>query len=338
MGYTPGKPIVTVLIPQRTRASVLTQQAEQRLAELAEVVSPVDPQPDRWDLGGLLTGATACLTGWGTPALSDALLARLPHLKLIAHTAGTIRRLLPFAALRRGLKVSHAAAVIADAVAEMVVLQVLMHLRMLHKIDRGMKERVHWPEVLEREPVRLLGALTVGVIGAGHVGRAVIKLLKAFGSQVCVYDPLLAKEDASRLGVDLVSLSSLLVRSDIITLHAPSLAETRGMLGAAELELVRDGALFINTARAAIVDQEALVRHLRSGRISAALDVFEPEPLPDHSELRQLPNVILSPHVAGYTTDTRYRQGEAMVAEVDRLFHGRPLMFEIDPDKMATLA
>src|SRR5262249_15417917 len=104
------------------------------------------------------------------------------------------------------------------------------------------------------------------------------------------------------------------------------------------LELVRDGTLLINTARGAIVDQEALIRQLRSGRIRAALDVFDPEPLPDHSELRELPNVILSPHIAGYTIESYRRQGEAMVDEIGRFLHGRPLMFVIDPDKMSVMA
>jgi phosphoglycerate dehydrogenase-like enzyme len=110
---------------------VLTRDAEHPLAEFVEVNSPVERHPDRWNLDSLLTGAAACLTGWGTPPLSDALLLGLPDLKLVAHTAGSIRHLVPSAALRRGLKVSHAVAVIADAVAEMVVLQVLMHLRCL---------------------------------------------------------------------------------------------------------------------------------------------------------------------------------------------------------------
>ena len=309
-----GKPIVAVLIPQPVRAQVLPQDLERRLADFAEVASPAASHPDRWNLSSLLAGASACLTGWGTPPLSNRLLASLPDLKLVAHTAGSIRRLVPESAMRRGLRVSHAAAVIADAVAEMVVLQALMHARKLHKMDQAMKQGVGWDDVSERNSGRLLGALAIGVIGAGHVGRAVIKLLKAFGCRVRVFEPLLASEDASRLGVEQVTLSELLVNSDIITLHAPVLPGTRRMLGAAELELIRDEAMFINTARGALVDESALLRHLRSGRITAALDVFENEPLPCDSELRRLTDVILSPHVAGHTIDTRRRQGEAMVA------------------------
>lgn len=333
-----GKPIVAVLIPEPVRAQVLPQDLECHLADIAAVASPVDPHPEQWNLSNLLAGASACLTGWGTPPLSDGLLANLPDLKLIAHTAGSIRHLVPESALRRGLKVSHAAAVIADAVAEMVVLQALMHARKLHKMDQAMKQGIGWDESLDRNSGRLLGALAIGVIGAGHVGRAVIKLLKAFGCRVRVYDPFLATKDASRLGIEPVTLAELLVNSDIVSLHAPVLPVTRQMLGAAELELIRDGSIFINTARGTLVDESALLRRLRSGRITAALDVFETEPLPDDSEFRRLPNVILSPHAAGYTIDTRRRQGEAMVAELQRLFRGEPLLFEINPDTISMIA
>jgi len=334
----PARPTVTVLIPDPTRAQVLAPAAERRLTSFAEVRSPGEAPPERWDLGGLLTGATACLTGWGTPPLSEPLLAALPRLRLIAHTGGSIRRLVPAAAMRRGLRVSHASAFIAEAVAEMVVLQALMHLRKLDKMDHAIRRGVGWHEVFERYLGRLLGALTVGVIGAGHAGRAVITRLRAFGCRVLVYDPLLTGEDAARLGVDLVTLPELLAGGDIISFHAPVLPDTTHMVGAAELELIRDGVLVINTARAALLDGAALIHHLRSGRLAAALDVFEDEPLPLDSELRQLPNVVLSPHAAGHTIDSQLRQGEAMVAELERLCRGEPLMFEIDPDTISHIA
>lgn len=331
-------PTVAMLIPYPTRAEVLTGDMERRLGSIARVVSTPEQDPDRWDLRAMLTGADACLTGWGTPALSDELLASVPTIKFVAHTGASIRRLVPRAAIERGLILSHASSMIADAVAEMVVLQALLHVRRLPDMDRAIKHGAAWQETFDRYLGRQLGALTVGIVGASHVGRAVIRLLKAFGSRVRVYDPTLTQIEASRLGVEPVALAELMRSCDVVSLHAPVLAETIGMIGASELARIRKGGLFINTARAALVDNTALLSHLRDGRFSAALDVFEQEPLPDDSELRQLPNVVLSPHAGGHTVDTQFRQGEAMVAELERFFRGEPLRFAVDPAALSIMA
>ncbi len=270
--------------------------------------------------------------------MSEDLLACRPSVRLVAHTAGSIRHLAPLDLVARGLRVSHAAGIIADAVAEFVIGTVLLGLRQLHEIDRGMRAGEAWRPLRERTTGRLLGTCTVGVIGAGYVGRKVIRLLRAFGASVLVYDPLLDAAGAEALGVSLRTLDDLLAESDIASLHAPVLPETWGMIGAAQLGRMKDGALFVNTARAALVDEAALLQELQSGRINAALDVFASEPLPLDSPFRALPNVILSPHSAGHTTDTYLRQGEAMVDEVRRYLRGEPLVFEVSAHMLPTMA
>src|ERR671932_989153 len=117
--------------------------------------------------------------------------------------------------------------------------------------------------------------------------------------------------------------------ANVVTIHAPVLPETQRMIGARQLKLLRDGTMFINTARAADVDADVLLSELKTGRFVAALDVFDPEPLPADSPLRTLPNVLLSPHVAGLTRDTYRRQGQAMVDEVQRFVAHEPLQYEI---------
>ena len=331
-------PTVAVLIPSAMRERILSGAAMRDLAAIGRVRSAGGPQVTAGDLPALLEGATACLTGWGTPQLGEDLLANLPTLRLVAHTAGSVRRLVPPTAMERGLRVSHAAGVIADAVAEFVISQALLGLRSLHEIDRSMKAGGEWMDVRERHLGRLLGARTVGVVGAGYVGRTVIRLLKAFGSRILVYDPLLSEDDATALGVEIRSLDDLIASSDVVTLHAPVLPETRGMIGTAQLARLRDGTLFINTARAALVDEEALLRELRTGRFTAALDVFDQEPLPVDSPYRTLPNVVLSPHAAGHSIDTYHRQGQAMVDEVRSLVRGEPLRYEVTPQMLPTMA
>jgi phosphoglycerate dehydrogenase-like enzyme len=237
-----------------------------------------------------------------------------------------------------GPRVSHAASIIADAVAEFVVSQALLGLRPLHELDRGMKAGEGWSSLRERHLGRLLGACTVGVIGAGYVGRKVIRLVSAFGARVLIADPLLSSTKANALGAELRNVDDLLAESDVVSLHAPVLPETRGMIGASQLAGMRDGALFINTARAVLVDESALLCELQAGRISAALDVFDVEPLPPDSPFRILPNVILSPHAAGHSSDTYRRQGAAMVDEISRYLHSQPLRYEVTATMLATMA
>jgi phosphoglycerate dehydrogenase-like enzyme len=185
---------------------------------------------------------------------------------------------------------------------------------------------------------RLLGEQTVGLAGAGYIGRLLIRQLQAFHARICVYDPHLTPENADQLGVELVGLDRLLSDSDIISLHVPSLPETRHMIGPAELALIRDGALFINTARGSLVDEAALIAELRTGRFTAVLDVYETEPLPEDSPLRSLPNVILSPHAAGHTKETYLRQGATAVDEALLFLSGRPLQHEVTKTMLPTMA
>lgn len=331
-------PGIAVLIPAVMRRQILTPQAERQLAEIANVINPTGQEVTSDDVHAALDGANACLTGWGTPPLSDEMLRDHPELGLVAHTAGSIRRLIPETAMSRGIRISHAAAIIADAVAEQVIAGALLCLRPLHEIDRDMKSGGEWLELRGRYPGRLLGAQTVGIVGAGYVGRIVIQLFKAFGCRILVADPLLSEERASELGVELRDLTALMEESDIVSLHAPVLPETTGMIGVSELSRLHDGGIFINAGRAALVDDQALLKELKSGRITAVLDVFSEEPLPQDSPFRTLPNVVISPHSAGHTVDSHFRQGQAMVDEIHRFLNGEPLRYEVTPAMLATMA
>jgi phosphoglycerate dehydrogenase-like enzyme len=332
------RPTVAILLTPERRRQVLAAKAERQLASFSTVVITDGPELSAAELPALLNGAVACLTGWGTPPLSEELLSTHPQLRLIAHTAGTVRRLIPASAFARGLRVTHAAAIIADSVAEFVIAQALLWLRQPYEMDRAMKSGQDWEDIRAQYPGRLLGNRTVGVVGTGRVGRAVIHLFKAFGCRVLAYDPYLTPEQAASLGVEAATLNELMAQSDIVSLHAPALPETSGMIGAAQLAKLHDNALFINAARAPLVDETALLRELRSGRLTTALDVYSQEPLPLDNPFRALPNALLSPHAAGHTIDTHLRQGQAMVDEVQRFLRGDPLHYEITADMFAIMA
>ena len=179
---------------------------------------------------------------------------------------------------------------------------------------------------------------TVGIIGASRVGRLVLELLRPFDFTVLLATPELSAEQAQDLGARLVSLGELMSQSRIVSLHAPLLPETIGMLGRAQLASMPDGAVLINTARGALVDHDALRDEVLRGRISAVLDVTDPEPLPTGDPLYGLPNVTLTPHIAGSMGNELARLGAAAVAEIERLATGQPPLFPVDLDDLGRTA
>ncbi len=329
---------VAVLLAPEMRRKILSDEAERLLAGMGEIRSAGQEKLTEDRLAELLQGARACVTGWGTPMLTAELLARCPDLGLVAHSAGSVRRLVPDEAIAGGLNVSHAAIHIAEAVAEFVLAEILLHLRRPDGHDAGMKAGEAWFDLRANYLGRLLGACHVGLVGAGYVGRLVIGLLRPFGCRISVYDPYLSAGRAAELGVDSIGLDDLLSGCDIVSLHAPVLPETRGMIGTAQLTKLRDGCFFINTARAALVDEAALLAELRKNRFAAMLDVFAEEPLPAGHPFRGLPNLRLAPHAAGHTADTYHRQGLSMVQEVGRFLRGEPLRHRVTPAMLATMA
>jgi phosphoglycerate dehydrogenase-like enzyme len=255
-------------------------------------------------------------------------------LRFIAHTGGSIHSLIPVSVFARGIRVSHSNAALAEGVAEFTVLLALMGLRSVADLHHLLKEGHLW----EREPGRLLRAQTFGIVSVGSIGREVIARLKPFGCRIIAYDPYLSPGELLALGAQATDLDTLCATADIISLHTPLLPATYGMIASRHLSLIRDGALLLNTARAGLIDEEALLRELTTGRFLAALDVFHQEPLALDSPLRSLPNVILSPHIAALTSETLLLQGQMMIDEVQRFLRGEPLQHEIQADKLSLIA
>jgi phosphoglycerate dehydrogenase-like enzyme len=167
------------------------------------------------------------------------------------------------------------------------------------------------------------------VVGASRIGRLVLEHLRRFDFARLVYDPFLSDADAAALGAEKVELDELLRRSDVVTLHAPSVPATQGMIDARRLALLRDGAVLVNTARGALVDGAALAAELASGRIDAVIDTTEPEILPADSPLYDLPNVFLTPHIAGAMGTETQRMATLALDEIERLTKGEPLVHEV---------
>lgn len=316
---------------------VLRDSAAARLEENADVVWAPGDTSD-WDLDELLREADAAITGWFTLPLSTELLDQHPRLRFVAHTAGTVRGLIPLEAIGPRLRVSQATQFFAPSVSEFTIMQILSGLRHLPALDRELKSGAAFEDFDGRYPAGLIASRTAGVVGASRSGQAVIRLLRAFGARVLVVDPTVSPDVIRELGAEPCELAEMLPQADIVTLHAPLLPETEGLMGREQFSLIKDGALFVNSARGGLVDDDALFAEVSSGRISAALDVFAEEPLPRDDRWRTLDNVIISPHRAGFTVEAHLQNGDAMVDEVIRWAGDEELLFEMPPDRVAVIA
>ncbi|WP_162819111.1 hydroxyacid dehydrogenase [Leifsonia aquatica] len=275
--------------------------------------------PQRFEDFADLYPVEALATGWGTPTLDATMLSRFPNLKHIVH-AGGISPIAPDATLN-DIDVSLAADVNAVPVAEYTLAMILLARKSIFRSERLYRERRAYVDREVEFPNAGNAGGLVGIVGASRIGRMVIELLRPFQLTVAVCDPYLSNCDASRLGVQKLELPTLLTVSDVVTLHAPVTDETAGMIGRHELGLIRDGATLINTARGALVDTEALTDELRSRRISAVLDVTDPaEPLPPDSILWELPNVTLTPHMAGSVGNEIRRIGHYVADQLISIF------------------
>lgn len=179
---------------------------------------------------------------------------------------------------------------------------------------------------------------TVGIVGASRTGRRVLELLRPFDFEVLLYDPYLESAAATRLGAEPVPLDELCARSGIVSVHAPELPATRRLIGAAQLAAMPDGSTLINTARGSLIDEPALVAELVRGRLHAVLDVTDPEVAPVSSPLYDLPNVLLTPHIAGSLGNELHRMADHALDELERFASGRPFADPVHGDALSRSA
>lgn len=301
-----------------------------RLDRLAHVVSrePLTSLTDE-RAAAALVDVDVLLTGWGVPGVDEAVLELAPRLRAIVHAAGTVKGFVGDACWGRGVLVTSVAAANARPVAEFTVAAITLANKgafLAQTRYRAEHRGLDWtgptPEVGNR-------GRRIGLVGASKVGRLVIELLAPYENEVVVADPVLTEAEAESLGVALVPLDDLLASCDVVSLHAPLLPATTGMVDRRRLGLLKDGATFINTARGAIVDGKALEDELVSGRISAVIDTTDPEPLPNSSRLYDLPNVFLTPHIAGSMGTELSRLAETALDELERFSKGQPFAYGI---------
>ena len=332
---TGARPRILVLTSDALFPHFFPRHVLARLGEVGEW-ERFDGREDSAELCARLARADALMTTWHSPFLRMEMLGSPRRVRLIAHCGGELKARMEPEVVER-LTVANAPGPMAAPVAEMALAMMLTLVRRLREYDREMRAgAVRTNEEVSRgETVR---GRRVGVLGFGRIGRAFARIAAPLGAELYVSDPYCSEETAAGYGAKKVEAEELLRTSSVVVLAAGLTDETRGMLNARTLTLLPDGAYLVNVGRGGLIEMEALLAELRSGRLSAALDVTDPfEPLPPGHDLRRLPNVLLTPHVAAGGIEMRHALGETAAEEVARFFRGERPENVVTPELLARM-
>ncbi|HDD69099.1 MAG TPA: D-glycerate dehydrogenase [Candidatus Korarchaeota archaeon] len=259
-----------------------------------------------------------------------------PRLKIISQYAVGYDNIDVKAATERGIYVTNTPGVLTETVADFTMALMMAVSRRVVEADkyiRSGKWKVGW------HPLYFLGAdlygATLGIVGLGRIGSAVARRAKGFNMRILYYDVVRREDLEKELGLKYVDLDTLLKESDFVTLHVPLLPETKDMIGERELKLMKPTAYLINTSRGKVVDEKALIRALKEGWIAgAALDVFYQEPTPPDNPLLELDNVVVTPHIASASLETRSRMAEIVAENLIAFKEGKKPPTLVNPEVM----
>ena len=275
-------------------------------------------------------------SGWGAPVMDEKFLAAAPKLKAVFYGAGSIRGFVTDAFWKRGVIVTSAYAANAIPVVEYTLAVILLSLKHFWRHAFAAKSR---NQSSRSTPAPGAYRSTVGVVSLGMIGRQVCERLRAHDVRVLACDPFATPAQAAALNVELCPLEEVFRRADVVTLHTPWLKETEGLITGTHFAAMKPGATFINTARGAVVRETEMIAVLqRRPDLQAVLDVTYPEPPKPESPFYTLPNVIITPHIAGSMDNECRRMGHFMVEELGRYLAGQPLKWQITQELAAKLA
>lgn len=332
-----SKPRAVYLMARHVFDRVYGPREREDISKLADV-SSCFLTPEDWRLHPeVTTEAEWVFSSWSMPVVNEEFLHAFPRLRTIFYAAGTIKGFATEAMWRRGIVVTSANVANAAPVAEFTVAQIVLSLKSFWRMAREFTQE---NRVAPRE-IYTPGVYnaTVGLISLGLIGRLVAKQLQSFQVKVIAYDPYFDPGEAAELGLELCTLDDVFSRSDVVSCHAPLLKETEGMLRRSHFAQMKPHATFVNTARGALVDEKGLAEvFAQRTDLMALLDVTSPEPPAAGSPLYTLPNVILTPHIAGSKNWECHRMARYMVEEVDRFLAGEPLRYAVTRDQLQRMA
>jgi phosphoglycerate dehydrogenase-like enzyme len=334
---TVARPTVVLLLPDPIARQMFTAAQLKRLTDVATVVGPIMPT-DGSRYGDAMKVATAVITGWRTPPIDGAFLSAGPNVKLIAHSAGSVKHLVNDHVYDRNIRVTTAAGGNAYPVAQFTVSTIISLLKQVPWIAPAYASGDPEEYLRRKSLCRELQDMSIGVIGASRVGREVIKILQTCPRlSIKLYDPHLDDLRAREMGVTTCTLEEACA-CEVVTIHAPSIPETRHMLNARTLALLPDHAVLVNTSRGSLIDEVALVNEVKRRPLYVALDVTDPEPPATDSPLRTAPNIVITPHIAGALKQGRLDMGQIAIEETLRFLNDEPLQHEVTRAMLPTQA
>lgn len=324
-----------LFISSRTN-DIFSPQDQVEAAGLVDVYAPTMTAKQALADSSVLKDMQILLTGWGAPMLDEAFLDAAPNLEAVLYGAGSVRHIITDAFWRRNIVICSAWAANAIPVSEFTLAQILLGLKQTFQAAGYFHEhRNGYPG----QHVHGAYGGSVGIISLGMIGRRMVEHLNHFNVNLLAYDPIISKSEAKRLGVTLVDLDELFKSCQVVSLHAPLLEETRGMIRGEHLRLMQPNATFINTARGALVNEPEMIQVLQERPdLHAALDVTDPEPPAKDSPLWGLPNVFLTPHIAGSQGQECYRLGRYMLEDLRRYLAGQPLRWPLARNQVKQMA
>lgn len=311
-----------------------TERAD--IARLINIYMPPLTAQDVKENPSVLKDTDVIMSGWGCIAMTKDILDAAPNLKAVFYGAGSIKSITTENFWDRGIVITSGYAANGIPVSEYTLSQIIFCLKSGWRFAQAIREQRNF-----RVQLPTYGAYgsTVGIISLGMVGRKVCELLRNLDVNVICYDPFADDDTAAKLGITLCTLEEVFSKSHVVSLHTPLLEQTRGMIRGEHFEMMKPYSSFINTSRGAVIHENEMIEVLKKRPdIQAVLDVTSPEPPTPDSPLYELPNVVLTPHIAGSKDDECRRMGRYMVEELERYLRGEKLLWEITRQIAGTLA
>jgi phosphoglycerate dehydrogenase-like enzyme len=330
------KPKAVYLLDPEYFDTVFNPENQREIGRLTDIhPAPLDKKTC-WDHPELLREVEVIFASWGVPLLDEKFLAATPKLRAIFYAAGTVKSFVTDAFWASPVQLTSAYATNAVPVAEFTVAQIVCLLKRIWPLTQAFRH----PQGFRPLPV-IPGCYgtTVGLISLGSIARLVCEKLRGFDLKVIAYDPFLTQEEADQLNVRLCPLDEIFRTADLVSLHTPWLKETERLIRGHHFSSMKPNASFLNTARGAVVAEDEMIEVLKKRPdLLALLDVTHPEPPVEGSPLYSLPNVILTPHIAGSMQAECGRMGREVIKEAERFFAGQPMHWRLTKEKAATLA
>lgn len=328
---------ITLLVNTYYKDKLFGEKYFNRLAKQGELfIYDRDDFSDEEYVLDFVKGSELIVTTWDSPAIGEKILNVCPDLKAVIHAAGSVKPVISPEFIERKIRITNSAVAIGEGVAESALGFAISACKGFYRLDKETSEG-RWNEN-RLALVKDFYDIKVGVISGGYVGKHMVKLLQNFHVDVLMYDPTLSAEQIKEIGAEKVELDTLMSECDVVSIHAPAIPATDNMINKANLALMKDGAILINTARGTIINEAELIEELEKGRIFACIDVTNPEPPTVDNRLRSLPNVVLTPHVAGTVSNGLKRIALHVCEECERLFNNEKMRTEVNLDELSKLA